>query len=290
MKTNYLLRTVCALALAMLPLPAFADRVDQMVSPAFHVVNFEDPRSISEARFLFVNHQIDDQFVTSGGDAQVYALQLRYAIDDRWSIIATKDGIVDFNPTATLPKETGVADVELGAKYVFWQDREKGQVASFQLRYLLPVGDEDVLQGNGNGMIHPSTSAAIALSDEITLTTGTGLRIPTDTDDSFFWDADAQIDYRIDTCYGAWYPLLGVSLIHVVDGGKRLPIADEGQDFFNFGASKSTGENMVLAAAGMKFRPVDNIDLGSTFQFPLDKQTGTRIIDYRWMFDVSYRF
>ena len=105
-----------------------------------------------------------------------------------------------------------------------------------------------------------------------------------------FWDADAQLDYRVDTCYGAWYPLIGASLIHVVDGGKRLPIADEGQDFFNFGASKSTGENMVLGAAGIKYRPVSNVDLGSTFQFPFDPQTGTRIIASRWMFDVSVRF
>lgn len=278
-----------SLALA-LPSLAHADRVDQMVSPAFHPVTFEDPRSISEARFLFVNHNIQKEFATQGGDAQVYALQLRYAIDDRWSIIATKDGFVDFNPHATLPKDTGLADVEAGVKYVFFSDREAGQVASFQLRYLIPVGDEDVLQGQGKGSIHPSVSSAIALSEEITLTTGTGLRIPMSSDDSFFWDADAQVDYRVDTCYGAWYPLIGVSLIHVVDGGTRLPIADEGQDFFNFGASQASGENMVLASAGIKYRPVENIDLGSTFQFPFEKQTGNRIIDTRWMFDVSYRF
>lgn len=276
--------------LVALPSSVFADRIDQMISPAFHPVTFEDPRSISEARFLFINHKLDDAFITEGGDAQVYALQLRYAISDKLSIIATKDGYVDFNPNAVLPKRSGIADVEAGVKYVFFDDRAAGQVASLQLRYLIPVGDKDVLQGKGNGAIHPSVSAAFALTDEITLTSGTGLRIPMSENDSFFWDADAQIDYRIDTCYGAWYPLLGVSLIHVVDGGGRLPIADEGQDFFNFGSTKATGENIVLAAAGLKYRPIDNVDLGSTFQFPLDRQTGTRVIDYRWMFDVSYHF
>ncbi len=277
-------------ALMLAPATSFADRVDQMVSPGFSPVTFEDPRSISEARFLFVNHNIDDKFVTGGGDAQVYALQLRYAISDRLSIIATKDGFVDFNPSTTLPKKTGLADLEAGLKYVFFQDREAGKVASVQLRYLIPTGDEKVLQGQGDGEIHPSVSSAIAITDEITFTAGTGLRIPMTGNDSFFWDADAQLDYRVDTCYGAWYPLIGASLIHVVDAGNRLPIADEGQDFFNLGASQSSGENMVLGAAGIKFRPVDNIDLGSTFQFPFDPQTGTRIITSRWMFDVSYRF
>lgn len=276
--------------LLLVPTIAQADRVDQMVSPGFHPVTFEDPRSISEARFLYVYHQIDDQFVTAGGDAQVYALQLRYAIDDRWSIIATKDGFVDFNPQTTLPKKTGLADIELGTKYVFYSDRENGKIASLQLRYLIPTGDEDVLQGNGDGSIHPSVSSAIALSENVTLTTGTGLRIPMSNNDSSFWDLDAQVDYRVDTCYGAWYPFVGASLIHVMNGGNRLPISDEGQDFFNLGSSTSTGEDMVLGATGLKYRPVNNIDIGTSFQFPFDRQTGTRIIEQRWMFDVSYRF
>jgi hypothetical protein len=269
---------------------AHADRVDQMISPSFHVVNFEDPRSISDLRFIYLYHEIDDQFVTQGGNAQLYALQVRYAIDDRWSIIATKDGYIDFNPKAGLNKNTGFADLEAGVKYVFFQDRDAGQVASFQLRYLIPTGEKEVLQGNGDGMVHPSVSAAYGLCNNTTITAGTGLRVPVNSDDSFFWDADVQVDYRIDTSYGAWYPLVGASLIHVVDGGKRLPIADEGQDLFNFGAADAGGESMVLGAAGLRYRPADAVDGGVTYQFPFDSQKGTRIIDSRWMFDVSYRF
>jgi hypothetical protein len=284
---NFLL---AALAVTLLPTVVLADRLDDMVSPAIHVVNFEDPRTITEARFLYVNHQIQNEFVTTGGDVEVYALQLRAKLTDRLSFIATKDGIVNFNPSGVLPKKTGLADVEAGFKYVLHEDRVAGEVFSAQLRYLFPVGDEDVLQGEGNGMLHPSVSGAYAITDELTVTSGTGLRIPMDSESSFFWDVDAQIDYRIDTCYGKWYPLVGASLIHVVDAGNRLPIADEGQDFFNFGASDSTGENMVLGAAGLKFRPIDSIDIGATYQFPFDKQTGNRVLDYRWMFDVSFRF
>lgn len=277
----------------LVPLGANADsgdRVSKMISPAFHPTNFEDPRSISEARFIFMHHKLDDKFVTGGGDVQLYALQLRYAINEQFSIIATKDGYIDFNPDGVLPKETGWADLEAGLKYVFMEDRSAGQVASFQLRYLVPTGDEEVLQGNGDGSIHPSVSAAFALCDNTTITAGTGLRIPMDSEDSYFWDVDAQIDYRIDTSSGAFYPLFGASLIHVVSDGKRLAIADEGQDLFNFGASEATGEDIVLGAAGVKYRPVDNIDLGATFQFPFDPGTGTRVIDNRWMFDISYRF
>lgn len=269
---------------------ASADRIDEMISPAFHAVTFEDPRSISEARFLFVYHELDDEFVTGGGDVQVYALQLRYALSDRLALIATKDGFVDFNPDAALPKETGIADIELGAKYAFFMDRDGGQIATAALRYLIPVGDDDVLQGEGNGELHPSLSAAFALSDQLTLMAGTGMRIAMDSDYSSFWDLDMQLDYRIDTVAGKFYPLIGASLIYVMDEGKVLPIADEGQDFFNFGASEADGESIITGVGGLRYRPIDPLDFGATFQFPFNSESGTRVIDYRWNFDVIYRF
>ncbi len=269
---------------------AWADRIDQMISPAFHPVTFEDPRAISEARFLYAYHKIDDKFATEGGDVNVYALQLRYAVSDDFAIIATKDGYVDFNPEATLPKEEGWADIEAGFKYVVLRNAESGQVASLQLRYLLPTGDEDVFQGLGDGELHPSASVAYALGDQATFTFGTGLRIAMDSDQSSFWDVDAQLDYRIDTGGMAVYPLVGASLIYVVDDGEGLAIPDEGQDFFNLGASDAQGESMVLGTAGLRARITDDLDLGSSFQFPFDPSAGTRIIEYRWMFDAIFRF
>lgn len=275
-----------ALFIAM---PVFADRLDQMIAPGFHPTNFEDPRQVSELRLLYVLHGLDDKFVTAGGDVQVYALQARYAFNKQLSLIATKDGIIDFNPKATLPKKSGLADLEAGLKYTLAED-PSSYIFSGQLRYLIPVGDEDVLQGKGDGMIHPSVSLGYALTNEVTFTTGTGLRIPVDSDDSFFWDLDAQMDYRIDTSAGSVHPFVGFSLIHVADAGKRLPIADEGQDFFNFGASNADGESIVSGIGGLRFKPSSCIELGGSYQFPLNSGDGSRVLDYRWMFDAIYRF
>jgi hypothetical protein len=260
-----------------------------MISPAFHQVNFEDPRPHTGAQFLYINHKIDDKFVTSGGDVQGYALQLRAKITDDLSFIATKDGYVDFNPDAAVPKDTGWADVEAGLNYNFYKDSAAGQILSAQLRYLIPVGDEEVFQGEGDGMIHPSVSGAFALGEDTSMTFGTGLRIPIDDKDSMFWDADVQVDHKFDM--GGWslYPLVGASLIHVVNGGDRLPVADEGQDLFNFGASKATGEDIVIGAAGIVARITKNVDLGATYQFPFDPGTGTRIIDSRWTVSLNAR-
>ncbi|MEO8614167.1 MAG: hypothetical protein ABI600_03420, partial [Luteolibacter sp.] len=53
---------------------------------------------------LFIYHGLPDNIDTTagrlplGGDVEVYALQLEYAINNRLSIVATKDGYVDMNP------------------------------------------------------------------------------------------------------------------------------------------------------------------------------------------------
>lgn len=111
------------------------DRLGQMISPAYHITNFEDPRNLSEARLIYAYHELDDKFVTAGGNVQIYALQLRYAINEDWAIIATKDGIVDFNPDSVLPHDEGLADVEAGVKYSFYRDNAAGNVASISTRH-----------------------------------------------------------------------------------------------------------------------------------------------------------
>jgi len=266
-------------------------RLDKMISPAFSPVTFEDPRALTEARLLYVHHEIDDKFVTQGGDVQVYALQLRYAITDKLSFIATKDGYVDFNPNTAVPKDNGFADIEAGLKYTLLEDADDGYIMSGQLRYLIPIGDKEVFQGQGDGVVHPSMSGAYALCDNTTLTAGSGLRVPITGNDSMFWDIDAQLDYRIDVDENfALYPLIGLSYIKVLESGSRIGIADEGQDFFNFGASNADGKDILSGVGGMRLRLASNYDLGVSYQFPLDRGEGTRILDYRWTFDAIVRF
>lgn len=279
-----------ALSLFFYTTQALADRLEQMISPAFHPVTFEDPRSISEARFLYVHHTIDEDFISAGGDVDVYALQLRYALNDRFALIATKDGFVDLNTREVVPRGNGLADIELGGKYAFFKDNEAGQIATGILRVAVPTGDEDVLQGTGDGELHPSVSAAYALTGSMTMSGDLGMRIPFDSEFSTFLDADVQVDYRIDGDYGAFYPLLGVSLIQVVDSGNRLPIADEGQDFFNLGAAESDGKSFVLGAAGLRYRPKEALDFGASFQFPLNPGSGTRILESRLLVDAIVRY
>lgn len=79
-----------------------------MTNPVF----FEDPRTLTEARFIFFHHVIPQD--AGGGTAQLMAMQVRAALTDRLSIVAAKDGFV----TSSHPLvDDGWADVYVGLKY-----------------------------------------------------------------------------------------------------------------------------------------------------------------------------
>ncbi len=262
---------------------AIADTLSSMVSPVTNPVNFEDPRIQSEIRPIYLYHKIDDKFVTSGGAAQIVALQLRYALTDRLAIIATKDGYVNFRPDAVLNDGNGIANVEGGIKYALHQS--DSEIVSALLRYEAPVGDEDILHGKGDGFIHPSLSAGLAC-DSFNAVAATGVRLPIDNADSTFFDLDAHIDYPI----GDFYPALELNLVHVLKAGNRLPIADEGQDFFSFGSSQSDGETMLTGAIAARYRVSKDLDFGMAYQIPLEDSSGSYITDWRFTTDLVVRF
>lgn len=272
-----------ALILGSGVVPAVAESLDQMISPVSHPVTFEDPRHSTELRPIFAYHEIDEDFVTGGGHAEVYALQARFKLTDDLSLIATKDGYVVLDPKNVVPRDSGFADVALGAKYSVL--RSDNAIVTTGLRYEAPVGDENLFQGLGDGAINPFVSAGYVLGD-VNLMTGTGLRAALDDSDSSFWDLDLHADVKL----GSFYPLLELNLIHPYQGGDRLPIADEGEDFFNFGASNAAGNNILTAAAGARYRVSDAIDVGAAYQFPLDRGEGSNIIDWRVTCDLIVKF
>ena len=264
-----------------------ADPLSRIASPVSNPVNFEDPRIESNIRPIFAYHSINDNFVTGGGDVQIYALQLRYAINDRLAVIATKDGLVDLNPSAVLPHHTGFANIAGGLKYAFYKD--SNSIGSAGLRYEAPTGNKRVLEGEGKGMINPFLSAATSIGSgeyPLNVVGYTGLRIPTASSDSGFYDASLHFDTEI----GAISPLVEVNLFHVTSAGDRLPIPDEGQDFFNLGASQSNGETMVTGAAGARVKFCDNISWGAAYEFPIARGPGTRITEWRITTDLIYSF
>ena len=94
--------------------PGFHDFISPMTNPVF----FEDPRTLTEARFIYLRHEVPT--AVGGGLVQLFALQLRAAITERLSIVAAKDGFA----TSSHPLiDDGWADLSVGLKYNLIADR-----------------------------------------------------------------------------------------------------------------------------------------------------------------------
>lgn len=281
---------ICVSAVLLSSQLSFADRLGNMASPVTNPVNFEDPRINTEARLIYMNHELDSDFITGGGDIQVYALQLRAALTDSLAFIATKDGYIDFNPDGVLEDENGFANVTPGFKYAFLQDGDAGQIGTVGLRYEIPLGSDEVFQGEGDGFVNPFVSGAVALCETTSLIAASGLRIPVDGKDSTFWDLDVHVDKAFETQLGTLYPSLSVNMVHVLDAGRRLDMADEGLDLISFGSTQSEGKTMVVGGVGTRLRMSEKADWGIAYQFPLTTGRGSNVTDWRVTSDLIFSF
>jgi hypothetical protein len=103
---------------------------DRFISPISNPLFFEDPRQLSELRFIYAHHIIpEDTPVLGSGDANYYAMQARVRLADRLSLIATKDGYIDMESNGTGDAD-GWADVAAGLKYTLLRDVQQRLLAS----------------------------------------------------------------------------------------------------------------------------------------------------------------
>lgn len=239
--------------------------------------------------------------VPMGGDMQVYALQLEWALTERLSLVATKDGYVDFKPDANAlwSNQTGFANIAGGVKYAFIYDPVKALVVSGTATLEFPTGNHKVFQGEGDGSINLILSG-LKMWDRFQLATGGGFSIPFDSQLSSRSFLSAHVSYEVKP----WFiPLAEVNWHHVISTGNGRPnffrqvggavpvvATFEGFDLLNFGSSNaSRNRDFVSAAFGFRSRVTPCIDLGFAYELPLtDKKKG--IMDNRFTVDFIWRF
>lgn len=249
---------------------------------------------------IFIYHGLPDEISTTagnlplGGDTEVYALQFEIALNDRLSIVATKDGYVDMNPDATLGESDGMANLGAGLKYAFILDPAAGTVVSGSATFEVPIGDEDVFQGEGDGAVNLIVSG-LKLMDQWQFAGAVGAQIPFSNEQSTSSFVSAHASYEVCKLF---IPLVELNWHHVLDagdGGNLFPpvsgIAEfEGNDFFNLGAANShKNRDLVTAAVGFRTRITDSVDVGAAYEIPLTKDENS-LFDDRVTVDLIWKF
>ena len=256
---------------------------DHTIAPVTNPIFFEDAVIRSEIRPIFAYHNIDDEFL-GGGNAQLYALQIRYALTDRLAIIATQDGYLDISNKA-LSRPDGWMDLALGLKYALIDNEPAEFILTPGFTFHIPTGERDVFQGRGSGEINPFISFQKGYGD-FHVSGNLGVRIPLDQDEqSTVAHYSLMLDYY--TC--RWFiPFISFNAFSVLDAGNDIGLNTEGYDVINFGASQSNGRTQGMLGTGFRSRIMDNVDLGLAYEKAVIAPEG--LTDDRFTFDICIRF
>lgn len=264
---------------------AFSD----FISPASNPLFFEDPRTLTEVRVHFANQWIPgDNPVFQGGNAQFAAAQVRVALTQRLSVIATKDGYLWLNPgNPAVADSEGTADVAAGLKYNLIRNAYSQTIVSVGGTFELDSGAHRVFQGRGDGEFHLFSSAGQAFFDNIAhWTMGSGLRLPANgstRSTMFYWSN--QWDVKLTDRF---YVLSGLNWFHYLDGGNALPVNFEGMDLFNLGSNNVAGNDIVTSSVGLRYRFGRMNETGICYEVPLTDRRD--LLESRLYADMCIRF
>ncbi len=263
-------------------------RYEGFVPPMMHPYLFEDPFITTGLSGWGIWHEFPNDSILDGGHLWVAALQARIAITDRVAFIATRDGWVDFEPgLSLLDNRRGSADLGLGFKVAAIDMPEVPFILTPSLRLQIAQGSQDVLQGNGDGVLIPAVSAAWGLGN-FHVIGDLGMEIPFDPDaqsTSLFYHV--HLDYAV---HRFLVPFLEVGGFTYTDGGDgstkiRLRGGDEvtlrdaqallgedpeeGYDYANLGSRGMAGHTVVAGAVGVRIPINEHVILGAAWEYPL---------------------
>lgn len=237
---------------------------DDFISPMINFVFFEDPRTLSELRPIFLHQSVPGAI--GGGTFQHYGLQTRAALTERLSFISTKRGfIVSQNPLF----EDGFTSTSIGLKYNVIRDPYQGTLASVGMSYDLPIGSRGAGQSFGDGQFHLFITAGQRFLDgDAHYLSSFGYRFPTNSGldtTSIHWSH--HVDVRLTD---KLYALTGISWWHWTRSASNgQAIGAAGHDLFSLPANDVTGNNLVTQNVGLKYRPRANREFGIAYEFPI---------------------
>lgn len=267
---------------------------DGFISPVSNPFLFEDPRSLTEVRPLFIYQHIPGgQPDFMGGNTSYFGVQGRVAITDRWSFVFNKLGGIWLSPDSSAPVggSSGFSELWFGPKYTFIRDENTATLVAGGLQFQVPVGSSSVFQSTGSLSLVPYVSYGqnlfrdfVAGSVNVLATGGYAFSTTSARSDYLFLSGHIDLDvlnwHRI-------YPLFEMNYFLYTTNGKSTPIGIEGRDLFNFGG-QAKGHGLLTGAFGARFKLTESAQIGGAFEIPF---AGPRdMFQYRFTVDFILRY
>jgi opacity protein-like surface antigen len=275
---------------------AFANAITPISNPTYH----GNALPQTNIHGIYMYHAFPSEVsvlggakVPVGGSANIFAVQLEYAFNERLSFIATKDGYVDLDFDETVPDGDGFANLAAGLKYAFIYDPANQFVLSGSGVIEVPTGSSDIFQGYGDGAVN-LVASALKLHEGWQFSGATGVHLPFDDDaESTTAFLSSHISYHLTEKF---VPLVELNWFRVLSEGEGQgaalgPLLDfDGLDLINFGSSNGLeNKDTVTLAAGARYKFTDRVNMGAAYELPLtDEENG--LTDYRITVDLVWKF
>ncbi len=213
---------------------------DRFISPISNPFFFEDPRSLTEFRGIYIDNNLPSSL--ENGAANVWTAQFRGRVTDRWSIIAPRLSYMSIDGIG------GFLSAPVGAKFNFIRDVENQFLVTAGMTYFVP-GSATALSNFGNGDIHLFLTGGKQIFGRGHWLSGTGFRLPEDRNwGTQMWYWSNQWDYELP---GHIYPLIGLNWFHWMDSAGAVVIPPvTGLDLINLPTSGIAGSNVVTNVIG----------------------------------------
>ncbi|MCX8043983.1 MAG: transporter [Desulfobacterota bacterium] len=270
----------------------------RFIKPMTNPVYFDDARNETYVHIFHAHQRLPNKIKTTlgrvplDGDLRLTALRINYAINERFSLVAAKDGYINFNPDNTLEHEEGWGDIAAGVKYALLYQPEHEFILSGKVLFELSQGSRDVYQGNGHGNVAPSLTFLKGYN-KIQLSGMVGGLIPFSNHDESTMVFDSwHVSYNI---MNRLFPLLELNHYWVVRQAERDELVAriarfEGGDVVNLGSNRGMeNRHQVSVAAGMRIRCMKNLDMGFAYEVPMTDKNASLMKD-RLNFDMVIHF
>jgi hypothetical protein len=269
---------------------------DGFISPVTNPFYFEDPRSLTEVRPLFIFQGAAGRNpVFRGGDIEYAGLQARLAITDCLSVVMTKFGevwIEPHNAGGDFQSHGGFAELVIGPKYTFWRSEATGTLAAAGLNFDIPAGSRQVLQNTGSLSLEPYLSLGQSFGHtpygtfQALSTFGYNVSVDNQRSDNLFSSLHLDFDYG---GLHKIYPLVELNWFHYTSNGKARDLNFEGGDLFNFGSRRISGHDDISLAVGGRFKLNECLQAGLAIEFPITNRSRD-LMDYRLLVDFIFRY
>jgi hypothetical protein len=267
---------------------------DGFISPVTNPFLFEDPRSLTEVRPIFIYQKIPGgQLDFKGGGISYFGVQGRVAFTDRLSFVINKLGGIWVNPgsDSIIPNQSGFAELWFGPKYTFIRNENCGSLMAGGLQFQVPVGSQSGFQSNGTLSLVPYVSAAQNLFRDFTAGSfnvmgTTGYSFSTTSARSDYWYLSGHIDMDVLNRH-RFYPLIEMNYFLVSKNGNTTNIGAEGRDLINFGG-QAAGKGMLTTAFGARYKIIENAQIGGAFELPIAGPHD--LFQYRFTLDFILRY